>query len=167
MPLAACAGPADLATASVAAANLPLAACTDTANMATASAIAAGVHLAMPPLACPSTAAASCETGTTPALASATSTAIGTGIAIAIAASTAGGTTATASTATGLAIAACIAAPAPPTCLSATSDQHRVAQAFISAAIRLAPALPQSAYRGRHRRTIAACPGARLQAVRP
>ncbi len=73
-------------------------------------------------------------------------------------------------------------APAPATAVSTLlvtccvdiSDQHRVARAFITAAIRLGPALPTEpdrlpapAYLGRHRRTEAAHPSHPPRAVRP
>lgn len=78
-----------------------------------------------------------------------------------------------------IAIATCLTAPpvpacpTVPACLTALSDQHRVAQAFIAAAIRLAPLLPPPShdrlvpYRGRHRRTISACPIPPGPAARP
>lgn len=85
------------------------------------------------------------------------------------------------------------AAPAPAACLGDFSDQQRVAQAFVAAAIRLGrvswpseirvptpdatdaalqylpepdPA-PSPSYRGRHRRSITASLTASCQAARP
>jgi hypothetical protein len=68
--------------------------------------------------------------------------------------------------------AARIAAPTPVACRADSSDQHRVARAFITAAIRLGPALPTerdrfAVYLGRHRRTVAACPSSPRPAARP
>lgn len=61
------------------------------------------------------------------------------------------------------------------TCCVDISDQHRVARAFVTAAIRLGPAalpakpdrVPAPAYLGRHRRSEAAHPSDPPPAVRP
>ena len=69
------------------------------------------------------------------------------------------------------AAAALTPVPAAFACRADGSDQERVASAFVSAAIRLGPALPtehaaRSPYIGRHRRTVTVRPDADCQAGR-